>query len=317
MGDSLDTNILHDFSPLMIVYKDGRVERLEGEDVVPPGPDAETGVRCKDLEISSDPKVSVRIFLPKTASPGRKLPLLVYFHGGGFIVESAFSPTYQKHLCLVSAEANAVIVSVDYRLAPEHPIPAAFDDSWLALKWVASHSSAGGGEEWLTEHADFGRVFFGGDSAGGTIAHRMAIRVGLEGLDGINLDGLFLNCPFFWGKDPIGEEGDEVGPVRSYLESLWLFVNPTTTGPDDPLLNPMMDPEFRKLGCKKMLVYVAEKDPLRQRGRHYKEALGKIGWCGAAELVEAKGEDHVFNVMSPTSDNSMAMVKKLAAFFNP
>ncbi|CAH9107289.1 unnamed protein product [Cuscuta epithymum] len=321
MGDSdsqQNIEILHDFPPLLRVYKDGRIERLQDENVVPPDPDAETGVRCKDVQISPDPTVSARIFLPKTARPGRKLPLLVYFHGGAFVSESAFSPTYKKPLCLISAEANAVIVSVDYRLAPEHVIPACFDDSWLALKWVASHSSSGGsgGEEWLKEYADLNRAFFGGDSAGGTIAHRMAIRVGLEGLDGIKLDGVFLNCPFFWGKDPVGEEGEVAAAMGSLIHILWELVNPKSSGLDDPLLNPTADPEFSSLGCKKVLVYVAEKDNLRRRGRHYTEVLVNSGWPGTAEVVEVKGEDHGFSVSSPTSDNSMAMVKKLATFIN-
>ncbi|RAL49387.1 hypothetical protein DM860_012820 [Cuscuta australis] len=314
-ADSSDLRLFHDFPTLMRVYKDGRVERLAGNDVVPPDPDVETGVRCKDIVISPDPKVSARIFLPKTAAPGRKLPLLVYFHGGCFLIESAFSPTYKKHLCLVSAESDAVIVSVDYRLAPEHPIPAAFDDSWLALNWVASHSTGAGGEEWLRSYTDFDRVFLGGDSAGATIAHRMGIRVGLEGLNGIEIGGIFLNCPFFWGKDPIADEAENP-EVRSLLDDIWKFANPTTTGTDDPLLNPTMDPELANLGCKKVLVYVAEKDPMKHRGRLYAAALGKRGWPGAAEVVEAEGEHHVFNLFSPTSDNSMAMVKKLASFFN-
>lgn len=315
MGAEDSSEILHDFTPLMRVYKDGRVERFSGNDVVPADVDVETGVKCKDVVISPELKVSARLYLPQAAGHGRKLPVLVYFHGGGFIVESAFSPTYMKHLCLVSAEANAVIVSVDYRLAPEHPLPAAYDDSWLALKWVAAHSNGGGGEEWLKEYVDFDSVFLGGDSAGGTIAHNVAMRVGLEGLDGIKLNGVFLNCPFFWGKDPIADEGENEG-VSTFVENLWRFVNPKTTGLDDPQFNPDKDPEFGKLGCNKVLVYVAEQDPLRHRGRRYTEALAKRGWGGEFEVVEAKGENHVFNLFTPTSDNAMAMVKKLATFIN-
>nr|GMC85429.1 probable carboxylesterase 12 [Ipomoea batatas] len=310
-------DVLYDFS-IMRVYTDGRVERLAGKDVVPAGLDAETGVQSKDVVISPELNISARLYLPKTAgTDGRKLPLLVYFHGGGFVIESAFSPTYQKHLNLVAAEANAVIVSVNYRLAPEHPLPAAYDDSWLALKWLASHSHGGGQEPWLNDYADFDRAFFGGDSAGGNIAHNMAMRVGSGNPDaeGINLEGIYLNCPFFWGKDPIGNEGDNVY-VISLLENLWKFVNPGTTGLDDPLINPAADPDLARVGCKRVLVYVGEKDPLRNRGWHYKEALRKKGWDGYVEVVEAKGEDHVFNLINPTSDNAMAMVKKLASFIN-
>ncbi|CDP17008.1 unnamed protein product [Coffea canephora] len=58
-----------------------------------------------------------------------KLPLLVYLHGGGFLIKSAFSPTYHAHLNVVVAEAGVVAVSINYRLAPEHPLPLVYEDS--------------------------------------------------------------------------------------------------------------------------------------------------------------------------------------------
>ncbi|KAL3730564.1 hypothetical protein ACJRO7_027564 [Eucalyptus globulus] len=81
-----------------------------------------------------------------------RLPVLVYFHGGGFIDHSASSPIYHNHLNTLVAEANVIAISVNYRRAPEHPLP--YDDSWTALKWVASHSARNGLEEWLTSNAN-------------------------------------------------------------------------------------------------------------------------------------------------------------------
>ncbi|TXG64353.1 hypothetical protein EZV62_011347 [Acer yangbiense] len=77
-------------------------------------------------------------------------------------------------------EAKIIAVSVDYRLAPENPVPAAYEDSWTTLKWVASHFNGKGSEDWLNRHADFQRVFLSGDSAGANIANRMAIKHGHE-----------------------------------------------------------------------------------------------------------------------------------------
>ncbi|PIN15289.1 Arylacetamide deacetylase [Handroanthus impetiginosus] len=297
--------ILHDFSPLLKHYKDGRIERLLGDDVVPPSVDPKSGVQSKDVEISPEINVSARLYLPKNPDRSKKLPLLVYFHGGGFIKESAFSSKYQKQLNNLVAEAKVVAVSVNYRLAPEHPLPIAFEDSWLALEWIVSEST----DEWIKDYADLDRVFFGGDSAGGNIAHNMALRIGTQKLDGINLYGIILNCPFFYGKDQIGNEGN-------YNDKLLPYVCPSMSDYDEPWINPAKDEKLSSLGCKKVLVYVAEKDFLKDRGYYYKEILSKNGWNGDVELVEIKGEDHCFNVLYPDSENAIAILKKVASFIN-
>ncbi|KAG8368338.1 hypothetical protein BUALT_Bualt15G0035200 [Buddleja alternifolia] len=302
--------ILHDFPSFLRHFKDGRIERYAGTDVVPASIDPKTGVQSKDVEISPENNVSARLYLPANATPAKKLPVLVYFHGGGFVIESAFSPLYHKHLNLFVDEANVVAVSVNYRLAPEHPLPILYEDSWLALKWVGS-----GQEEWIKDYADLDRVYLCGDSAGGNIAHHMAIRVGSENPIGINLRGVFLNCPFFWGVDPVG---NEAAVSKGVVDKLWLYVCPSDSvkGCDDPLINPGMDPNLARFGCKRVLVYVAEKDILKDRGWYYKEALRKSGWDGDIEVVEVKEEGHVFGVLSPDSENSLAMLKKVASFIN-
>ena len=68
------------------------------------------------------------------------------------------------------SEANVVAISVNYRKAPEHPIPAAYEDSWAAFQWVESHCNNGGPEAWLNEHVDFERVFLAGESSGANVA---------------------------------------------------------------------------------------------------------------------------------------------------
>ncbi|TMW83360.1 hypothetical protein EJD97_001938 [Solanum chilense] len=307
--------IEHDLSPLIRVYKDGRIERMMGEGFVPPESDPETGVQIKDIEIDPQINLSARLYLPKNVDPVQKIPLFVYFHGGAFVIESASSPTYHKHLSMVAAEAKVIIVSVNYRLAPEYPLPIAYEDSWIALKWIASHANGDGYEPWLKDHANFNRVYFGGDSAGGNIAHHMAIRVGLEKLEGVKLDGIFLACPYFWGKDLIDGEGENLF-VKDFIDKLWLFANPNGSGLDDPLINPEKDPKLCSLGCDKVVVYVAGKDALRLRGLYYKEALEKSGWPGTVEVVEVKDEEHVFHLFAPEAENAMAMLKKLASFLN-
>lgn len=310
------TEISHNFSPMLIVYKDGRAHRLAGNELVDPSLDPLTGVESKDVVISPETAVSARIYRPKPTAQSHKLPLLVYIHGGGFCIESAFSPTYHRHLNSLVAEANVVAVSVEYRRAPEHPLPIAYEDTWAALKWVAAHSARTGSEEWLNGIADLDRVYFAGDSAGANIANQMAIRVRTEGVSGLNLRGLILVHPYFWGGKLIGDE-EKLNPEdRSFIEKLWYLVCPTISGLDDPIVNPEFEPKLGLVAAERVTVYVAEKDALKDRGWFYSECLKKSGWGGAVDVVETKGQGHVFHLFNPTSNEAVDFVGKLAAFIN-
>ena len=108
--------------------------------------------------------LNIRIYWPPTddAAP----PVVVFFHGGGFVVGDldTHDGTCRQH----AVGASAVVVSVEYRLAPEHPYPAAIDDAWAAVQWVAEHGSEIG--------ADASRLAVAGDSAGGNISAVIAQR---------------------------------------------------------------------------------------------------------------------------------------------
>ncbi|CAI9277011.1 unnamed protein product [Lactuca saligna] len=305
--------ILKEIPGLIRVYKDGRFQKLSGTDVVPAGIDPASGVQSKDVVISPETKIFARLYLPKTTT--KKLPLLIYYHGGGFVIETAASPVYHNFLNLVAAESNVVIVSVDYRTAPEHVLPTCFDDSWEAIKWVAQHINSNGPEPWLNDYADLQQVFFSGDSAGANISHHMAIRVGLEkpGLS-IFLRGIILLHPYFWGKDRIGSEDEH--PWNASMEDIWTFAHPGTSGFDDPWINPDMDPKISDLGCSRVLVCVAEKDIFKHRGLYYKDILDKTGWKGNIEVIEDKGEDHVFFLFKPAAESACTLRKRICTFIN-
>ncbi|KAE8721817.1 putative carboxylesterase 13 [Hibiscus syriacus] len=307
------SEILIDFPPMLRSYKDGRIERFLGTQIAPPGLDPKTNVESKDVVYSQEASQSARIYIPPNATG--KHPLLVYFHGGGFCVETAYSPTYHNYLNPLVAEANIVAVSVDYRLAPEHPLPAAYDDSWEAVKWVASHRDGNGPQEWLNRHADLNNIYFSGDSAGANIAHHMAVKMTKEKIDGVHLDGIVLAHPYFWGKEPVGDETKDPA-IRDKIDVLWRLSCPNTSGTDDQWINPIDDPSFGNLGCNRVLVCVAEKDILKQRGLYYCEKLKQSGWGGEVELMEAKGEDHVFHLHNPNCENAAAKLKKVADFIN-
>ncbi|KAJ8619140.1 hypothetical protein MRB53_015326 [Persea americana] len=316
MDSTATDEIAHDFRPYFIVFKDGRVQRLLLTDLVSPSLNPD-GVSSKDLQILPELGVSARLYLPKldAGDAGRKLPILVYYHGSGFCMASAFCGLYHCYLTSLVAEANVIAVSVEYRLAPEHPLPTGYNDSWAALQWVAAHT-ADGPEPWLSKHGDFDRITIAGDSAGGNIAHNVAMRAGREELGhGVKLRGSILVHPFFNGAEAIGDEV-KYPEKKAMSDRFWMFSSLTTVGLDDPLINPMAEgaPSLSGLGCARVMVCLAEKDMLRDRGRVYYERLGLSGWKGTVEILESEGEDHVFHLSNPTCENAAIMMQRFVSF---
>lgn len=297
--DPTTDQIAFDFPQLFRIYKSGRAERFSGTDVTPTSTDPQTGVQSKDVLISPESALSARIFLPRVTDPTRKLPLLIFIHGGAFCAESPYSPLYHNHVSALAAEANVVALSVDYRRAPEHPLPIAYDDAWEAALWAAAHYGGDGPEAWLKDHADFGKVFVAGDSAGANIAHYVVRRAGVDSLGQVKIIGLVAFHPFFSNDVP---------------DRLLEIIFPTNDGPADPRLNPGSDPRLASLGCEKVLILVAEKDFLKDRGWAYYEAVKKSGWSGKLEIEETEGEDHVFHLRNPICDKAVALMNKVVSF---
>lgn len=305
--DLTNNDIVHDFSPFMKVYRDGRVEKNMMHivmDPVPTGLDPKTGVKSKDVLISPETGVKARIFMPKNpSSPGQKLPLLVHYHGGGFCLGSALNADTKNLLTSLVSQTDIIAISVEYRLPPEHPLPIAYDDSFSGLEWVASHSNGSGPDPWINEHADLNRIFLDGESAGATIAHNVAVRAGSADvllLTGIKIVGLLVVHPYFVEKLEINE--------------MYKIMCPTSSGDEnDPILNPAVDPNLKKMACDRVIVFVAEKDMLKSRGQAYYETLGKSGWGGRLEFFETKGEGHCFHI-DIDNENAQILKKKMIDF---
>jgi acetyl esterase/lipase len=308
-----DDVVVHDFAPLLLVYKSGRLERPLAMPTVSSGRDADTGVVSKDVTLSPH-SLSVRLYLPPaaTTAPERRLPVVVYFHGGGFVVGSARSAVYHRCLNDLAAACPAVAVSVDYRLAPEHPVPAAYEDSLAALKWALAPSSAT--DPWLAVHGDPARVFLAGDSAGGNICHHLAMHPDIRDA---GLRGVVLIHPWFWGRDPIPGE-PPLNPASKQQKGLWEFVCPEAVdGADDPRMNPTAPsaPGLDNLACQKVMVCVAEGDVLRWRGKLYAEAVARArGTEKDVELFESEGVGHVFYLLEPVQEKAKELLDKIATF---
>ncbi|KAK9946540.1 hypothetical protein M0R45_012001 [Rubus argutus] len=301
--------------PYARVLKDGTIERLAGTQTVPAGLDPKTGVLSKDMVIFPQTGVSARLYRPNITETDQKLPLIVYYHGGAFCIASAAEPLYHNCLNMLVAEAKAIAVSVNYRLAPEHPLPIAYEDSWAALQWVFGGEDR---DEWVKDHVDFERVFLVGDSAGANIAHHLALRVKQTDPDPkLKIAGIGLIHPYFWGKDPIGREVAD-SFRKSMVDTWWSFVCPSENEGDDPLINPFLDgaPSLDKLACGKVLVLVAGNDILRDRGSLYYDELVKSNWAGSKEFIETEGEDHVFHIFNPNCEKAKSLIKDLSSFIN-
>ncbi|KAL6859095.1 hypothetical protein ACP4OV_018097 [Aristida adscensionis] len=300
-----DAEVDFDLSPFLIRYKSGRVRRLMGTSRVGAGTDAATGVTTKDVVV--DAGLAARLFVPKgVLGTAARLPVLVYFHGGAFAVHSAFSAVHSRFLNALVAAAGVVAVSVDYRLAPEHPLPAAYDDAWAALGWVVESCAASAAEvsrpgpepePWLAAHGDAARLFVAGDSAGGNIAHNVATRAGRSGLPGgARIEGMVLLHPYFRGRELLPSEGTDPELLQR-AERIWRFVCAGKYGLDHSFVDPLATPaaEWAVLGCRRALVTVAGLDTLRDRGRRYIEALRGSAWAGEEAVVyETEGEGHVY-----------------------
>lgn len=309
-GDGEDVDFF--FFPFLVLYKSGRVVRFIGTDTVPASMDPATGVASKDVVIDADAGLAVRLYLPNVANltagkrgGGDKLPVVVFYHGGGFVTESAFSPTYHRYLNALVSKARVVAVSVEYHLAPEHRLPRAYDDAWAALRWVLENAGAGP-EPWLSRHGDTARLFLVGDSAGGNIAHNLAMRAGQHG-GGATIRGVALLDPYFLGKyvDPTAQRA-------------WGFICAGRYGMEHPYVNPMALPaaSWRRLATSRVLMTVSDLDRLGPWQRAYVDALRGSGWPGEARLYVTPGEGHCYFLNNLESPKAAMHMATLAAFIN-
>ncbi|CAM0951717.1 unnamed protein product [Alopecurus aequalis] len=318
---SVAMEIEYEMPGFMRLHKSGLVERFKGTEIVPPSPsgDPANGVASKDVVLDPAANISARLYLPAAAAePGKKLPVVVFFHGGAFFIESAFSPLYHRYAASLAAAVPAVVVSVDYRLAPEHPLPAAYDDAFAALKAVVAACRPDGTEPWLAAHGDAARLCLAGDSAGANMAHNAAIRLQKEPIDGYGgkVSGVVLMHSYFWGTQPVGgESADAPFAYHGDMDRVWDVACGGKFDRDHPYINPASSPEdWRQLGCGRVLVTTAELCWFVERARAYAEGIKACGWDGELEFYETKGQRHAYFLFKPDCDNAVEELAVVADF---
>ncbi|KAJ4724668.1 Alpha/beta-Hydrolases superfamily protein [Melia azedarach] len=304
---------------VLFVYSDGSIVRLPKPSFNVPVND-DGSVIWKDVLF--DPVHDLYLRLYKPASPvSSKLPIFYYIRGGGFCIGSRTWPNCQNYCFKLALELQAVIISPDYRLAPENRLPAAIEDGYTAVKWLQSQAVADEPDTWLTEVADFGRVFISGDSAGGNIAHNLAVRLGAGSseLAPVQVKGYVLLAPFFGGT--VRSKSEAEGPKEAFLnleliDRFWRLSIPIGETTDHPLINP-----FGPLSCSleavtldPILVVVGGSDLLKDRAEDYAKRLKGLG--KKIIYVEFEGKQHGFFTIDPNSEAAnhlMQIIKKFIA----
>lgn len=181
------------------VYSDGSIVRSSNPSFSVPVLD-DGSVLWKDLLFDPIHNLHLRLYKPAHIS-SPKLPVFFYIHGGGFCIGSRTWPNCQNYCFRLASELSALVISPDYRLAPENRLPAAIDDGFAALRWLQAQAESDHPDPWLAEVADFSTVFISGDSAGGNIAHHLAVGLGVGSpeLAPVQVRGYVLLGPFFGG----------------------------------------------------------------------------------------------------------------------
>lgn len=212
----------------------------------------------------ADGPLKMRIYRPAVAGP---LALTVYFHGGGFV--SCGLDTHDNICSRLAAQTGSLVVSIDYRLAPEHPFPAGINDAVAATRWLYDNAATLG--------ADASRIAVAGDSAGATLAAVAAQQLHGKGMQICHQ--LLLYPVTDSACDSPSQLEMTQTPILTGQAMRWFWQQylPDAQSGLDPRASPLRQSALQ--GSPPATVITAEVDPLRDEGEAYAQALAKAGVC--------------------------------------
>ena len=239
----------------------------------------------------------IRVYTPEGDGP---MPVIVYFHGGGWVLYEldTFNPICRD----LANAAGAIVLAVAYRLAPEHPFPAAVDDAYATVCWVAENAAEIGG--------DGSRIAVAGDSAGGNLSTVMALRCRDEGGPALAFQ-LVINPVTDCDLDTASyrEFADGLFLTREQMRWYWDHYVPDPADRTHPWASPLRATDLT--GLPPAMVLTAENDPLRDEGEAYAARLAAAGVPTVARRVE--GVIHGFMNLGNTTPKGAAAVAEAAA----
>ncbi|KAK8519305.1 hypothetical protein V6N13_133229 [Hibiscus sabdariffa] len=278
---------------------------------VSPNPIPTNSVSTSDITVDASRNLWFRLFSPSLPSD-IPLPVVIFFHGGGFTFLSPASQGYDAVCRRFARKFPAFVVSVNYRLAPEHTYPSQYEDGFDVLKFLDENHNA-----ILPENADLSRCFLAGDSAGGNIAHHVAVRACKAEFETLKLRGVICIQPFFGGEERTEAEVELVGaPLVSVGRSdfCWkAFLPKGWSNRDHPAVNvsgPNAE-DIRGLEFPATMVVVAGFDPLKDWDRRYYEWLKASG--KEARLIEYPSMMHAFYIF-PELEESAHLILQIKDF---
>jgi len=262
---------LLDAVPLEFTIDDGVEVAREKLRAIQPPPEMLPAMRIEERTVGFGDvtDIPVRIYWPPIDAHD-DLPVVVYYHGGGWCIGDLDSHDHVARAHAVATEA--IVVSVDYRLAPEHPFPEGVEDAWAALQWVGEHAAELGG--------DPGRVAVAGDSAGGNLPAVTALRARDAG-------GPPLVFQLLWYPPTVGdqslpsftENADAPMLNREVTDAFLTWYLPDVDMSDPKALSTDLAPANAEslAGLPPAYIGTAEHDPLRDDGAKYAELLTAAG----------------------------------------
>ncbi|CAM0144443.1 unnamed protein product [Urochloa decumbens] len=292
------------------INPDGTITRPE----VPLIPPSSGGAAVsRDVPLDASLGTYLRLYLPNPAPPPpTKLPVVLFFHGGGFVLFSPATVFYHAHCEAMAAAVPCLVASLDYRLAPERRLPAAYDDDASALAWLLG--AGGAADPWLAAYADLSRCYVMGSSSGGN----MAFFAGLRTKSAAAVRGLVLHQPYLGGVERTSSEAASEDDAMLPLEAsdkLWSLALPEGADRDHEFCNLTKAVAPAALaGMPRCLVTGNRGDPLIDRQREFARWLAEQGGVEVVARMEHEG-GHADELFVPESAHELfaAMREFMAA----